>query len=396
MRNFSTLSAAIVLLVLSACASSRDVEGELSGCGSCHPANPHASAIGSHGCNECHATSIAPGFATSVIGPDAGGTHADGFVSVRAHDPAWIATGASGVTSHGMAALYRNKAAYPAGMDGCRSCHGASLNAGVLPGVTSCDTCHQPYALPGTAATDWRTDCTFCHGDRTRAPSNLRAAPPRDVDGAVASARTGAHQVHLAGKAVSSGVACEDCHGGTARALPGDFVHANGTTEVTLKRPGDTVATGAYDPVTGTCSNTYCHGNLARNPKAGNSPSWIATTGQSSCDSCHAPNGALTTADAATDRHGAHMCNACHVTSTHVGCFGCHDGYQRAFETTPAVVNPALHVDGLVEVLQTTAPLFKGVVIHTAFDPVTRSCTTDCHDIGWHRTYGAPVGSVTW
>jgi predicted CxxxxCH...CXXCH cytochrome family protein len=405
--------------------------GTISGCTACHagPAVVHGGGLVQTQCVLCHPTTVD---ATGAI-VAGGGTHANGSVDAYQHDPGWAATSAKGVTPHGLAATYQNRAAFPTGLAGCRSCHGSNLDNPVAGIVPSCDACHQPYSLPGTSGADWRTDCTFCHGDRARAPAGVQltdAAPPRDVLGNTlqgTSASIGAHQAHLFGDAtntpvISKGVACRDCHGGATGTLPTSFdPHVNGTIEVTPKRPFQDGAIGSYDPAAGTCSNVYCHGNLPRNPKAGNTPSWTATSGQSTCGTCHAANGAYCgAATPCTDtmtgtvgsfgpRHEAHRCARCHANSstsafsTQVGCFACHLGYQRQLGTTtlaPPVVNLDNHVSGDVEVIGTTVMSPKGTpftltLTYTAPTGSTpASCATNCHAIGGHAP--APAGTASW
>jgi predicted CxxxxCH...CXXCH cytochrome family protein len=371
--------------------------GSIAGCGACHlaPGAMHGGTLTATQCVACHAGTI--NASGTLV---AGGGHLDGTVQAFSHPADW-ATGTV-TTAHGLAATYQDKAHYPTGFEGCKTCHGSTLNNPIVPGVVpSCDSaavgCH------GSAA--WRTSCTFCHGDALRSAN--KAAPPRDAAGNNASAAVGAHQTHLNGKTVSNGVACTDCHGGTSRTLPNDYVHANGTTEVTLKRPTASTATGTFDAASGTCASTYCHGNLPRNPKAGNTPSWTATSGQAACGACHAANGALcgnasagACSDVTTGRHDLHRCARCHgnsataAFSNQVGCFGCHGGYQRQLGTTtptPAVVNFAYHVDGSVEVIPTTAainPQGTPITITLTYTAPSggnpASCTTNCHTLGAH------------
>jgi predicted CxxxxCH...CXXCH cytochrome family protein len=384
------------------------------GCGSCHqaPSAIHGGGLAATQCVLCHPASID---ASGTL--LASGTHANGTIDHFAHPSDW-ATGVT-TTPHGLAATYQDKAHYPTGFEGCKTCHGADLTTPIASNVPNCNGCH---------AATWRTNCTFCHGDatNTRTPASTRPAPPRDAAGNAASAKVGAHQAHLFGDqgnnpVISDGVACTDCHGGTSRTLPTDFVHANGTTEVTLKRPGQNSATGTFDPATGTCASTYCHGNLPRNPKAGNTPSWTATSGQSTCDSCHAANGAIcggassaNCTDVRTGQHELHRCARCHGNSstssfaTQVGCFACHAGYQRQLGGPTSVggnntavvnakVNTAIHVDGSVEVVGTTAGLVNGFSLTLTYTAPSgsnpASCTTNCHGIGSH---GPVSATQTW
>lgn len=352
-------------------------------CGSCHagPGVVHGGGLSVTQCNLCHASSVDPSGATM-------GTHSNGTVERYSHGggAAWITPDPThnGVTPHGLAATYQDKANYPTGFEGCKACHGSNLDNPVTTAlVPTCDGCHG-----GTA---WRTTCTFCHGDSARAA--VKSAPPFDASGVATSSRVGAHLAHLQGIStntprISAGVACDDCHGGASRALPTDWVHANGSTEVTLKRPTTTTVTGTYDASTGTCSNTYCHGNLPRNAQLGNNPAWTATSGQSACDSCHKENGSLTnTAANKTGQHDRHTCgrSGCHSTSdTQTGCQGCHLGYQRQIGATPPVVNTANHVNGTVDIFGTATVNGRSITI--TWNPTAQTCTTSCHTIGAHGT----------
>lgn len=256
--------------------------GSISGCTACHegPATIHGGGIAPTACVACHETTVT-GAGAIVPG---GGAHANGAIDTTVHDPGWAVTNASGVTPHGMAALYRDPTGHPTGLAGCRSCHGSTLDNPVASGIPSCDSCHQPYALPGTAGSDWRTDCTFCHGDRSRAAPGalVNAAPPRDVQGNAASIRAGVHLSHVAGATLSRGVACTSCHPVPA----GLDDHVTGVTTVALRTPLG-APSGTFTPRSGTTAatcTTYCHdvGDVSTN-----TPSWTGAGTQAACTSCH-------------------------------------------------------------------------------------------------------------
>lgn len=347
--------------------------GSIAGCGACHlaPSSIHGGALTDADCATCHATSVGT---SGALLPQGG--HLNGVVDRAAHPADW-ATG-TGTVAHGLAATYQDRAAYPRGFEGCKTCHGPNLNDPPSSVVPSCDSaaagCH------GDAS--WRTRCTFCHGDATRANLSLRPAPPRDAAGRSASARVGAHLVHLTGDsantpAVSDGILCSDCHGGADRALPTDFVHANGTTAITLKRPGQAAELGSYDPATGTCSSTYCHGNLPNNPRTPPlDPSWTATvlsTTNRGCDACHAPQTWASSTGQTTDGHARHRhgCAPCHSSSTsRTDCDQCHPGYSRpGAGTQNGTLSTGTHVNGAVNL----DPSLN-------WNPTTRQCASpSCH-----------------
>ena len=101
--------------------------------------------------------------------------------------------------------------------------------------------------------------------------------------------------------------------------------HADGAAQLAF---GALATTGgavpAWDPVTATCSSSYCHGQFVGGDLL-NAPSWTTVNGtQAACGTCHgAPPPAPHTASTA--------------------CGSCHDGY------TQTSVNLATHVNGIVE-----------------------------------------------
>lgn len=369
--------------------------GTISGCGACHAANPHGGTVTVSQCTLCHSTSVDAG---GNVLPAPGGKHANRVVDFAAHDASWAVTSSNGVTPHGLAALYLDRATYPTGLEGCKTCHGANLATGIVTGVSSCDSCH----AGGSA---WRTNCTFCHGDAARAPAGAQlgdAAPPRDLRGNTASAKVGAHLVHLNGgatfttpntAAVSNGVACGDCHG---RTTPTDLVHVVGTTVVTLLEPNSpSTVTGTYDRTAGTCAAAYCHGGFRNGKQA--TVSWTQTS-LTGCDACHQPQawysvGAAATMTAGHARHNQ-GCAPCHSSSTtRMDCRQCHPLYNRPTSGVPAgVVNRTLHVNGTVDVDNTTLQL--------NWNPVTRTCATpQCHtQVGEHANLlgNGGAGTKSW
>ncbi|HEX9402660.1 MAG TPA: CxxxxCH/CxxCH domain-containing protein [Anaeromyxobacter sp.] len=348
MRNLSAVSALVAVVALAACAKARHIEeGRGAACTGCHGGQDNetgAPPFDTHGVS----TSVAVGAHTAHL--DAG-VRCDTchIVPTDAGSPGHMDTSPAEVTFGTVAGL---DPVYDYTARSCSSVY-----------------CHAPPTAPGGATPDpsWNgtlagAPCGSCHED---------------------SPTFGAHQVHLFGKqtndpVISAGVACSDCHGGANRALPTAgtvFAHIDGTAEVTLEWPGRNTIRGTYSA--GTCTSSYCHGNLARNPKTGNSPSWTETSGQSRCDVCHEGNGFYPTTDTMNGRHSLHRCSRCHNSTTSFSCQGCHAGFGR----NPAAVDTATHVNGTVDVSPSVTVGGKTFTITwTPGNP--GSCTTDCHT--WH------------
>jgi predicted CxxxxCH...CXXCH cytochrome family protein len=256
------------------------------GCTSCHgypplSVAPHTAATTN--CSLCH---------TAVPGPN----HVNGTVDrVQVH-PANYAT----PTVHGPDAI--------ADLATCQSCHGADFDGEVGP---SCNACHAD-PLNGWSATALTTNCTFCHGTKTKptfdfAAAPELAAPPEGVAGATAATdpSVGAHQAHLVGAVYSNGFACTECH-----AIPTDLAHiADGAAgaEHTWGSLAAQGTTPTFDPGALTCTN-YCHGATI-NTTAPLSPAWTATG--PACAACHAsrPSTGLHT----FAPHAAAPCTFCHI-----------------------------------------------------------------------------------
>jgi predicted CxxxxCH...CXXCH cytochrome family protein len=204
-----------------------------------------------------------------------------------------------------------------------------------------CNACHTITAQWNANAL--KTNCTFCHGTRTKAgyesaPNPLLAAPPESVDGDPASPAVGAHRAHLAPGSLSNGFTCAECHAAPAQ---GDLPHiADGATRAELAWGARASAgtTPTWNAASLTCTN-YCHGATlvgAGGGQGGPSPAWTSPT--IDCVSCHgmAPN---------TGQHSLHVddelfaCVECHVTV--------------AIGTTPPDISAAgrsLHVNGATNV----------------------------------------------
>jgi hypothetical protein len=194
----------------------------------------------------------------------------------------------------------------------CRGCHGADLTGGIGP---SCDSCHPQ---------NWRTTCTFCHGDKTTG----LAAPPRDIRGLTDETMLSfrAHTKHVTETSVKVAFDCTECHTKPTHVLFMGHLFGDptkGEAEVTFEGGLSMEGTYLND---GKCSNLYCHGNGVNN-----SGEIDHATFQSTCTSCHP--GPRTGAHSKHLEEGAE-CSDCHGDTA--------DGSN-------AIRNLALHVNGTVE-----------------------------------------------
>lgn len=384
MRNDRAVSlvALTVAALLVACSSARQTsEAQASSCTSCHggPANssvasPFFDPAGSTTSDtaKVHTAHLANNVACDVCHVVPAQVSDDGHLDVpanvtfRAGTLAWNggASPSYDATTRTCSNVYCHAPANGGGQHvaltwapldlQCTGCHAAPPPPG-HPVYSKCEICHEGYTAKGVnAATHLNghadvgsPSCTACHGDASRATN--QAAPPVDTQGrTLATDRgVGSHQTHLFGKLITDGVGCADCH-----TVPTTVDHVNGTVEVALKVPGTATPSGTFDATTGTCSNTYCHGNLPHNPRAGNSPVWNAIWGQGTCSKCHAAQMGSDFTDAHQVHNAAkYACAACHPASGNLPSSG-------------------THVNGTIDILSTLQ--------YTA----GRTCTTACHTAG--------------
>jgi predicted CXXCH cytochrome family protein len=252
----------------------------------------------------------------------------------------------------------------------CTACHGADYNGNGFASM-NCNACHTNRG--GWNANALTTNCTFCHGTKTKtgyvsSANPLLAAPPEAVDGNPASSGVGAHQAHLTQAVLSTGYTCVACH-----AVPpqGNLPHiADGAAGAEFVW-GALAARGTvptWNPASLTCTN-YCHG-ATLNGGTGASPAWTATT--IGCTSCHgmAPS---------TGQHSLH------VDDEIVACFECHTTVvtNHGLPPTISATGRPLHVNGAYDVALSD---FAGP--GATWDPGSGTCTNiACHgasnDVTW-------------
>lgn len=213
--------------------------------------------------------------------------------------------------------------------DTCGTCHG-SPPALPHPQKTQCSDCHAEVIgangqwvsperhVDGKVDVSVPSKCNACHG------SDPAGAPPPDLSGqgTTAARAVGAHTNHLSESATHRPIECGECHQVPTDVGSPEHLDGDGRAEVKFgmlatshrRRP-------SYDAGSLKCSDTYCHGtttgdwNMPRDPRA-------------ACGSCHGLPPPPP-----------------HAPSTQ--CSNCHG---RVVASDGTIKDPALHVNGSVEV----------------------------------------------
>jgi hypothetical protein len=297
------------------------------------------------GCGDCHGTATfrlpAPDHA-ALAGWPLEGAHAT-VPCARCHVPVALPGG-------GETRLYR-----PLDPD-CAACHADPHNAAGGLGAFACADCHQPAGWSqlrgGTAFDHERTGfpltgrhrqvaCERCHGGTAR-PAGRAAAPPDDLR-ECADCHRDPHQGR-------QGAACDACHTTRDWSLSPQLRAHDGTRFplVGAHRTADCVACHAgqeperYRQTPRACF--ACHAEDFARP--GNHPDHVAAGFPARCEQCHrqlAWQGARVTHDwwPLTGAHRAVDCAGCHAGGRYAGtptaCVGCHrDDYEATTEPAHA------------------------------------------------------------
>ncbi len=194
----------------------------------------------------------------------------------------------------------------------CQKCHGDDLDGGKAE--VSCRSCH----LKGPE------DCSTCHGDATS------AAPPRAVLGARATSAVGvgAHRTHLSDGPLHAAYDCTVCHATPKTPAEEGHYLKNGKldelpAEVQVK--GTSGQTGEWEHDHQTCERSACHAPSVDAKATNQEPKWTAVgQGQAECGACHG---------LPPQSHADGRCEGCH---------------SRVY-ANGAIVAPALHANGTVE-----------------------------------------------
>jgi len=344
-----------------------------SNCDACHALPPHAGSTDLTTCATCHPATMNPNGTLNV----AGGKHVNGHIDAVGHD---VGTGYADPTSpafHGSDALaYLEQ--QPAAMN-CSSCHGTDLTGGLGPSCTGCHAATASALFPAGVA-DWKTNCTFCHGTPTEpfdyGSQLAQAAPPDDVTGRLTgtntAARTGAHQLHLAGSAVAPAFSCATCHAVPAQATP--LAHlVGGTAQVTLSGAGQASLPGSLGTYSGGTCAVYCHNppSSASGTVGGASPSWSGSG--YACNACHGNGFDARRYWPDTGQHDRH----CASNNENLHCYYCHSAVVTdvAASSIPGIATPSLHVNGVANVQ--FGGTYNSQVVSGTWNGA--SCAPSCH-----------------
>jgi len=317
-------------------------------------------------------------------------------------EPAWTRTATASAPALSCSATYchggtlhdgTNRTPVWTQVDGtqaaCGTCHAIPPTWAGHPDVTllagyeplaprrSCNQCH-----PGTVDPSGDIDvaagqhidgvlqigaraCTQCHGDATRTPASISAAPPGQGNGFTFSG--GAHLAHLTGTSLAATpVACSECHRqhGSMAGHPVGTAAARVPSQVTwgpLASAGGSVPALVRGGASPTCATTYCHGaTLAGGSNT--APAWSAGPAAVACGTCHgvpptmAPDGPHPDIKA----QPGYTANA-----PERACYNCHPGTVN--DQGQLLASGGFHLNGYVDLFTDGGT-----------PPQPRTCTT-CH-----------------
>jgi predicted CxxxxCH...CXXCH cytochrome family protein len=287
-------------------------------------------------CTECHLVPDSlssaghvdtPPPAEVTFGPMASAGHSPVFIEPRCADT-YCHNGSGGTVTQPIWNTVDGAQA------ACGACHGTPPAGPAHQSSAACANCHLPTAGDGFTIAERQThvdgilqvsdaDCGSCHG------SAGNPAPPADLNGDTdpTDPEVGAHQAHVKGGTVSAPVACTACHLVPHNLNDPGHVDTPLPAEVTFS--GRAVAQGAvpvWDPVSRTCTDTYCHG-AASSLGTDLEPTWNLP-GSIACGSCHG-------LPPAPPHPQADRCELCHAPTAGPG---------------HTIADRSRHVDGVVDV----------------------------------------------
>ena len=276
------------------------------------------------------------------------------------------------------------------GDDSCVKCHSSYQGQTTHLNGTGDDTTTAPTmisfdSLNGGGSYDGTTKtCTtlYCHGNGANNPTwggtalscnSCHGNPPL----------TGSHVIH----SVSPySFTCVKCHndGSGVGATHHDIWKVDGVVTVSFDSQADQgpLTVAAFNSGTGSCANTYCHGDFTGGKNA--FPVWgNAATG--ACGTCH-DNAPLTVSTGSHDKHTD-------AGQKNYSCSVCHSGIATGTETGAVVSSYVLHVNFTKEVVFDNAVADRGIGSAPAFNTGTKGCSAVyCHgDFAGGKTANVPV-----
>ena len=222
----------------------------------------------------------------------------------------------------------------------CQKCHGNDFS-GNGSNQLNCRNCHTQPEGP--------LACNSCHGNFG---DPTRIAPPRDIDGNTSTdlITVGAHVSHLYENDFAV-VACENCHRvPNAKNVMDHFKSSPLIVILDSLAIHGTASNAVFDANSGTCSNTYCHGNFEF--KKSDAPTerqfaytadkmtgnykivkWNLLDGsQAPCGSCHG------TTDGFISPEG-------HIKVPIIQCVACH---STVVNEKGEIIDKTRHINGLI------------------------------------------------
>jgi predicted CxxxxCH...CXXCH cytochrome family protein len=250
----------------------------------------------------------------------------------------------------------------------CTKCHGKDLNGGIVK--VSCSACHAGLS----------NACTRCHGGYD--PQDKSGAPPFGLRGEISDTTiaVGAHISHLRGSYQFAKIPCESCHRVPPIVLDSAHLDYNpfgnvgavavdSIAEITWGYLSNKNSNPIWDRSARTCARTYCHGDFLGG-HSDNAPIWTDTN-QAVCGSCH---------DIGTNPADLAWKHQMHIEIFGLMCVDCH---YNVVDSTLAIVDSNLHVNGIVDTLPRDTVLCNGC--HSS----SGSSCTYCHG-GTDNQTGAP------
>ncbi|MFO0729209.1 MAG: CxxxxCH/CxxCH domain-containing protein [Myxococcota bacterium] len=255
----------------------------------------------------------------------------------------------------------------------CGSCHGLPPPTPVHNNQTECTGCHLPTAGPNKTIANRAThvdgivqvtalNCTTCHG------MGSNSNPPKDMGGDTAPTdpQVGAHAIHMSGGAVSTPVACDNCHlvpaqvdspGHNDTPLPAEVIFG-GRASAMLSSP-------VWSTSAKTCANTYCH-TAKSSGGSNNTPVWNVPN-SAPCGSCHG-------LPPSAPHPASNNCELCHAPTAGPG---------------QTIANRATHVDGVVQVVSTDCSSCHGTIGGSSAPPKDTSGSSDTtqRGVGAHASH---------